>query len=98
MMKKIGLKDLNKFVEEAGFKSLGVYTFEKEEKKKSKDKYKLIAMIVLSIVILYVSMAHMIGVPEISFIQKTNNSFNYAIPLLIFPFTQVFLLKTTPII
>ena len=35
-------KVVEKFVEKAGFTSLGIDNFEKEEKKKSNEKYKLI--------------------------------------------------------
>lgn len=38
---KLELKDLEDFVPEAGFESLGIDNFEKEEKKKSNEKFKL---------------------------------------------------------
>ena len=34
--KKLDLKDLDKFVEKAGFKSLGINTFEKERQREGK--------------------------------------------------------------
>ena len=81
--KKLKLKDLDKFVEKAGFKSLGIDTFEKQQNKKSNKKYKLILMTILSIAILYISMAHMIGLPSIPYLNMMNNPLNYATSLLI---------------
>ena len=81
--KKLKLKDLDKFVEKAGFKSLGINTFEKQQNKKSNKKYKLILMTVLSIVILYISMSHMIGLPSIPYLNMMDNPLNYATSLLI---------------
>ena len=41
--KKLTLEQVEKFVEKAGFTSLGIDNFEKKEKKKTNEKYKLIA-------------------------------------------------------
>ena len=41
--KKLTLEQIEKFVEKAGFSSLGIDNFKKEEKKKTNEKYKLIA-------------------------------------------------------
>ena len=81
--KKLKLKDLDKFVEKAGFKSLGIDTFEKQQNKKSNKKYKLILMTILSIIILYISMSHMIGLPSIPYLNMMDNPLNYATSLLI---------------
>ena len=81
--KKLKLKDLDKFVEKAGFKSLGIDTFEKQQNKKSNKKYKLILMTILSIIILYISMSHMIGLPSIPYLNMVDNPLNYATSLLI---------------
>ncbi|MBR2241560.1 MAG: copper-translocating P-type ATPase [Clostridia bacterium] len=81
--KKLKLKDLDKFVEKAGFKSLGIDTFEKQQNKKSNKKYKLILMTILSIIILYISMAHMVGLPSIPYLNMMDNPLNYATSLLI---------------
>ena len=72
--KKLTLEQVEKFVEKAGFTSLGIDNFEKEEKKKSNEKYKLIGISVISILILYISMSHMVGLPVIPYlIHKTPN-------------------------
>ena len=69
---KLSLEDLDKFVEKAGFKSLGIDTFEKEQRKNSNEKYRLIAQSVFSILILYVSMSHMVGLPVIPYLNMIN--------------------------
>ena len=81
--KKLTLQDLDKFVEKAGFKSLGVDYFEKEQKKKASGKYRLIAISILSIFILYISMSHMVGLPVIPYLQMIDYPFNYSVCLLI---------------
>ena len=81
--KKLSLADLDKFVEEAGFKSLGIDNFEKEQRKNSNEKYKLIAITCFSIIILYVSMSHMVGLPVIPFLNMMEYPLNYAICLFI---------------
>lgn len=80
---KLNLEQIEKFVEKAGFKSLGIDTFQKEEKKKSNEKYKLIGITVISILILYISMSHMVSLPVIPFLNMTTHPVNYAISLLI---------------
>lgn len=80
---KLTLEQVEKFVEKAGFTSLGIDNFEKEEKKKSNEKYKLIAISVLSILVLYISMSHMVGLPVIPFLNMETYSVNYAVSLLI---------------
>ena len=80
--KKLTLEDLNKFVARAGFKSLGIDKFEWEQKKNAKEKYRIIFLSVLSIVTLYVSMSHMVGLPVIPFLHMEKYPFNYALSLL----------------
>lgn len=80
---KLTLEQVEKFIEKAGFTSLGIDTFEKESKKKGTEKYKLIAITIISLVILYISMAHMVGLPSISFLNMMHHPVNYAIALLV---------------
>ena len=80
---KLTLEQVEKFIEKAGFASLGIDTFEKESKKKGTEKYKLIAITIISLVILYISMAHMVGLPSIPFLNIMYHPVNYAIALLI---------------
>lgn len=80
---KLTLEQVEKFIEKAGFASLGIDTFEKESKKKGTEKYKLIAITIISLVILYISMAHMVGLPSIPFLNMMHHPVNYAIALLV---------------
>lgn len=80
---KLTLEQVEKFVDKAGFSSAGIDNLEKEEKKKSNEKYKLIGISVISILILYISMSHMVGFPVIPFLDMMAHPINYAISLLI---------------
>ena len=81
--KKLTLEQVEKFVEKAGFTSLGIDNFEKEEKKKTNEKYKLIAITIISILVLYISMSHMVGLPVIPFLNMMTHPINYAVSLFI---------------
>ena len=81
--KKITLGQIEKFVEKAGFSSLGIDNFEKKEKKKTNEKYKLISITIISILVLYISMSHMIGLPVIPFLNMMTYPINYAISLFV---------------
>lgn len=81
--RKLNLEQVEKFVEKAGFLSLGIDNFEKEEKKKTNEKYKLLATTVISILVLYISMSHMVGLPVIPFLNMMIYPVNYAISLFI---------------
>ena len=80
---KLSFEQVEKFVEKAGFTSLGIDNFEREEKKKSNEKYKLIWLSVVSILILYISMSHMVGLPAIPFLHMVNHPVNFAITLFV---------------
>lgn len=79
---KVTLNDLDRFVEESGYKSLGVYN-EKEEEKNDYSKYYLIGFAFLTIFLMYVSMGHMIGLPVIPGLHMLKHPVNYGIALLI---------------
>ena len=79
---KVSLSDLDRFVEESGYTSLGVYV-EKEDKKKDNTKIYLIILAFIIVVLMYVSMSHMIGLPVIPFLHMVNHPVNYGIALLI---------------
>lgn len=81
--RKLNLEQVEKFVEKAGFLSLGIDNFEKEEKKKTNEKYKLLAITVISILVLYISMSHMVELPVIPFLNMMIYPVNYAISLFI---------------
>lgn len=91
--KKYTISDLEKFVAKAGFESLGIDNFEKEEKKKSNEKFKLIGITVTSLLILYISMSHMVGLPVIPFLNIMKYPINYAISLWILSSVVIFIGK-----
>ena len=80
---KLTLEQVEKFVEKAGFTSLGIDNFEKDEKKKSNEKYKLIGITIISLLVLYISMSHMVGLPVIPFLHMLNHPINFAVALFI---------------
>lgn len=78
----ITMDDLNRFVSEAGFKSLGLYN-ENEDKDNNKTKYFVVNGI-LALFVLYISMSHMIHLPVIPFLNMINYPVNYSVCLFIF--------------
>jgi len=76
------IEQLETFVKEAGFESLGIYNGE-QEKKKDNGKFFLVIYGVLAIIVLYVSMSHMVGLPVIPFLHMMHHPINYAICLFI---------------
>lgn len=78
----IMIDDLNRFVSEAGFKSLGLYN-ENEDKDNNKTKYFVVNGI-LALLVLYISMSHMIHLPVIPFLHMINYPVNYSVCLFIF--------------
>ena len=79
---KIDVKQLDKFVKDAGFKSLGEFKEIKfDSNKKAKNTF--IVSTILAVVLMYISMGSMIGLPEIPIINHHTQSANYMIVLLI---------------
>lgn len=80
--KKVTVKDLERFVTESGYKSLGVFN-EKIEEKKDNTKIYLIILAIVGILLMYVSMSHMLGLPVIPFLHMKDYPVNYGVSLLI---------------
>ena len=78
---KVNIKDLERFVEESGYKSLGVYNEELEEEKDN-TKYYLIVLAFVAVLLMYVSMSNMIGLPVIPFLHMVKHPINYGVTLL----------------
>ena len=76
---KLTKKDLERFVEEAGFKSLGE---KQEEKGKTKDFVLLMIFTVLGILLMYVSMGHMFGLKVPDSMNMEHSPIGYVITLL----------------
>ena len=81
--KNLKIEDLDRFVEEAGFKSLGKDKLVFEEKNNKKEKYKLIVSGILSCLIMYISMGHMIGLPQIPYLNMMKYPQKYSICLML---------------
>ena len=81
--KKLNIMQIEKFVEKAGFKSLGEFKEIKTENKNIKEKIKLICYTILAIFLMYISMGHMINLPSVPFFDIHHNTTNYMIIILI---------------
>ncbi|MBR1385419.1 MAG: heavy metal translocating P-type ATPase [Bacilli bacterium] len=80
--KKLTIDDLNSFVSEKGFKSLGEFKIDDEENK-NKNKYLLIIYLILLIILMYLSMGHMLRLKTISFLDMNKYPINYSVSLFI---------------
>lgn len=74
---------IEKYVKQAGFKSLGIFKDFEPKKKTKKEKIKFIIFTVLAIILMYISMGHMINLPTIEVLNPHHNPINYVISLLI---------------
>ena len=74
---------LEEFVKQAGFKSLGEFKEINLESKNKTEKVKFIIFTVLAIFLMYVSMGHMMNLPEIPFLSPHKEPINYMICLLV---------------
>ncbi len=74
---------IEQFVKEAGFKSLGLYKEEALEKKRKNRKVLFIIFSILAVILLYVSMGHMIGLPTAKILDMHENPKVYTTTLLI---------------
>lgn len=75
----LSIKDLNRFVKEAGFKSLG----EKKEEKKNNELFKLIIFSILGITLMYISMGQMINLPTPKILNMMESPQIYVITLMV---------------
>lgn len=73
--------DLDKFIEEAGFKSLGIAKLDDTNSKLSKIPFLIYGF--LAILLMYVSMSHMFNLPLISILNMDKYPINYGICLTI---------------
>ena len=80
----IKIKDIEKYIKEAGFKSGGEFKdFNTLDQNKSKKK-SLIIFGILLLLLMYISMAHMFGGWELEIISHKSNPINYGIVLILF--------------
>lgn len=78
----LNLEKIERFVEEAGFRSLGIYNENSEKKQNKNEKVKFIIFSVLAVALMYISMGHMIGLPNFSFLDLHMHPLIYAGTLL----------------
>ncbi len=78
----LSLKQIENFIKEVGYKSTGLYKMTDETKKVKKQKSWLIFFGVLLVVLLYVSMGTMFGLPVFEFMDMNKNSIVFATILL----------------
>ena len=74
------IDDLNRFVSEAGFKSLGE-DIKKEEKKETIQPFIIFG--ILALLLMYISMGHMIHLPILDIFNMTKHPIIYSITLLL---------------
>ena len=79
---KLDKSKIEKFINDVGFKSTGIYKL-KEEKRGSKEKIFFIIFSILAVIVLYVSMFSMFGVPLPRFLDYNINPKTYSIVLLV---------------
>lgn len=78
----ISIELLGKYINDSGYKYGGIYN-KKEENKKDNSKIYLIILTLLILIVMYISMSHMIGLPVIPFLNMMKHPINYAVTLLI---------------
>ncbi len=71
------ITDLEKMIEKAGFESLGVFQEKFEEENQKEEKKKLIGFAFLTMFVLYLSMSHMLRLPNIPFLDMEKNPISY---------------------
>ncbi len=77
----ITIDDLNRFISEAGYKSMGIYN--EENNNPNKTLYFIVNGLFV-LLVLYISMSHMINLPVIPFLHMMNHPINYSVFLFIF--------------
>ena len=82
--KKVSLKDLNRFIKESGYKSLGIY--KGEEEKKDRSIYLVILFGLLVLIVMYISMSHMFNLPNINLLHSKSTILLLTILFLIYGF------------
>ena len=74
---------IEKYVKQAGFLSLGIFKEFKIEERGKLEKFKFIFFSILAIILMYISMGHMIGLPIIDKLNPHYNPIIYTSTLLI---------------
>lgn len=80
--KVINLNNIDNYIKEAGFKSLGQDKLDLEKNKMKKERLELCIIVALGIITMIVSMGHMIGI-KVPFFDINTNSKSYTILLFV---------------
>ena len=75
---------LNNFIKQAGFNSLGEFKEINMENKNKTEKVKFIIFTILAIVLMYIAMGNMANLPVFHFLDMKANPINYTIVLFLF--------------
>jgi len=81
-------KEIEKFIQDAGFESLGEFRGIEDVEVHHLDKIKLIVLGVLALFMMYLSMGHMVSLPEIPYL---NHQYPKNLTTILFMFTLIFL-------
>ena len=81
--KLLNQEKIEQFVREAGFESLGLFQDIKIEEKRKQEKITFFVFLLLAILLLYISMGDMIGLPIPSILNQNTNSIIYTITLFV---------------
>ena len=81
--KILNQEKIEKYIKQAGFKSLGIFKKINTKKNSKKEKIQFIIFTILAIILMYIAMGHMVGLPIINFLSPHNNPINYTMCLLI---------------
>ena len=81
--KLLNQEKIEEFVKQAGFKSLGLYKDIEQKDNRKKEKIKFIIFTILAIILMYISMGHMIGLPSLEILDMHKNPLIYTSILLV---------------
>ena len=79
--KILNQEKIEKYIKQAGFKSLGIFKGFETEKKTKTEKTKFIIFSVLAVILMYISMGHMINLPTIKILDPHLKPINYTVSL-----------------
>lgn len=93
--KVLNIEVLGLLVKKAGFESLGLENFKKEDNKRERKRKRIeiYILLVLCILMMYISMGHMIGLPILNIIDMNVNPKNYCLVLLVLSLPSLYLGK-----
>ena len=81
--KLLNQEKIEELVKQAGFKSLGLYKDIEQKDNRKKEKIKFIIFTILAIILMYISMGHMIGLPSLEILDMHKNPLIYTSVLLV---------------